>query len=352
MSAGPKSIRVTTYNVLSSSLARADYFSFCSPKYLSASYRLAKVKEKLQAEVSKNAIICLQEVSTQWAGDFHKYFASRGYHFVTGLYGNKFNGYMGVGVAFPLSEYEILDADITRIADTKNMPRKPKKEENKLVSTIKNLFYWPLYRFFKALGAIPDKPKSAWDESLTRFNQMVSVRLQHKVEGATPFVVGTYHMPCIFKIPQVMMIHCALSAKYIHNYASGAPYVYCGDFNIKPDSIMYSLLTEGDVSQEAPEYPKPVEGDEDWKCKVTPLKSAYKEFLGKEPEYTNNARIVDQEPFVETLDYIFTSSQHPWKVLDVENLAQKHPPKAQVTEPLPSEHEPSDHVLLSAELTL
>jgi endonuclease/exonuclease/phosphatase family metal-dependent hydrolase len=41
------------------------------------------------------------------------------------------------------------------------------------------------------------------------------------------------------------MIHCALSAQHIHKFAAGSPYVYCGDFNIKPDSVMYEVMTTG-----------------------------------------------------------------------------------------------------------
>ena len=77
-------------------------------------------------EISDGAIISLQEVSHQWAGVLHAYFAARGYYMVTGLYGNKFNGYMGVAVAVPTAKYDILDVDITRIADTKRLPRKPR----------------------------------------------------------------------------------------------------------------------------------------------------------------------------------------------------------------------------------
>ena len=352
--ANARSVRVTTYNVLSSSLARADYFSFCNPSWLQGSYRLSKLRDKIDAEVEKKSIICLQEVSTAWAGSLHGFFASRGYHFITGLYGNKFNGYMGVGVAVPLSEYEILDADVTRIADTKTVARTKKATpDNIVLATLKNL-QSSLKRLLRALGLLPEKKKGVWEESLNRFNQMISVRLQPKgdSDSTRAFVVGTYHMPCIFRIPQVMMIHCALSAQHIHKYAAGAPYIYCGDFNIKPDSPMYELLTKGKVDASIPEYPAPMNEADNWKPELAaPLKSAYKELLGKEPEYTNNARIVDQEPFVETLDYIFTSEAGGWKVNDVEDLAAKHPPKDSVKEPLPSEHEPSDHVLLSAGLS-
>ena len=53
-----------------------------------------------------------------------------------------------------------------------------------------------------------------------------------------PFVVGTYHMPCMFKVPSVMMIHCALSAQHIHKYANNDPYVLVGDFNIRPGASL------------------------------------------------------------------------------------------------------------------
>ena len=217
-SSSAASIRVTTYNVLSSQLARADYFSFCNPKWLQASYRLTKIKEKMDAEVARKSIICLQEVSTAWAGNLHTYFAARGYHLITGLYGGKFNGYMGVALAVPLSEYDILDADVTRVADTKKVTRAPK--ESGLLHALKNIFYWPALRMLKALGWY-EPPKSAWDEALNKFNQMVVVRLRPKQaqqqaapsasadesDTASSFVVGTYHMPCVFRIPQVNPRH-------------------------------------------------------------------------------------------------------------------------------------------------
>ena len=87
------SVRVATYNVLSSHLGGADYFTSCKPEHLDASARLVTLKKKLDAEIESKAVICLQEISTPWACLLHVYFASKGYHMVTGLYGNKFNGY-------------------------------------------------------------------------------------------------------------------------------------------------------------------------------------------------------------------------------------------------------------------
>lgn len=89
-------------------------------------------------------------------------------------------------------------------------------------------------------------------------------------------------MPCAFFLPAVMMIHCALSVQHTQRLAksfgssnasirggnnnspteqksdssdsikesnsipSGPdPYILVGDFNIKPDSNMYRMITEG-----------------------------------------------------------------------------------------------------------
>ena len=53
-----------------------------------------------------------------------------------------------------------------------------------------------------------------------------------------------------------------------------------------------------------------------------------------------------QEPFVDTLDYIFMSKD--WKVESVVSL----PSKTELVGPLPVATEPSDHLLLSATVSL
>jgi hypothetical protein len=47
----------------------------------------------------------------------------------------------------------------------------------------------------------------------------------------------------MFKVPSVMMIHCALSAQHIDKYASSDPYLLVGDFNIKPGTTPPHLLS-------------------------------------------------------------------------------------------------------------
>lgn len=125
------SVRVVSYNVLSSHLAEAAHFHKCHPDHLNADGRLNKIFSKLQEEMgSSSPIICLQEVSQLWAGKFHVFFAQHKYQMITGLYGKKFNGYMGVVLAYPTSIYDVLEVDIATLSDTREggWPRPPLEE--------------------------------------------------------------------------------------------------------------------------------------------------------------------------------------------------------------------------------
>jgi len=70
----------------------------------------------------------MQELSLEWTGKLHCFFASRNYYLITTQYGNKFNGYMGVGIAYPMSKFILQEGDITRIADTKRVIKEVKQQ--------------------------------------------------------------------------------------------------------------------------------------------------------------------------------------------------------------------------------
>jgi mRNA deadenylase 3'-5' endonuclease subunit Ccr4 len=59
---GAASVRVASYNVLSDSLCRASHYVHSAPGDLENGARLLRVKAKLQEEMDKGAVICLQEV--------------------------------------------------------------------------------------------------------------------------------------------------------------------------------------------------------------------------------------------------------------------------------------------------
>ena len=85
-----------------------------------------------------------------------------------------------------------------------------------------------------------------------------------------------------------------------------------------------------------------------WRPFVEPMNSAYKLALGKEPDYTNCARVRNDPIFFDTLDYIFLSSN--WKVNSVVSLPVALQPSEM--KPMPLANEPSDHLLLSANIEL
>ena len=309
-------------------------------------------------ELSLGSIICLQELSTLWTSKLHTYFYKNDYYLVTGLYGNKFNGYMGVGIAIPKKLYNINDIIINRIADTyidenSNVKKYDDNKSNNTSGIFKSLKN-QLKKISLTIGSLVGIGKNnvtkekldPWYEANKKMNQMVILQLEKKKQNKSnkdsTFYIGTYHMPCMFKLPAVMMIHCAASTQYIQKIANGKPYIYCGDFNIMPDSLMYKMLTSGKGNMTAFNllpYNK-------FKFEVEPLKSAYKEFNNIEPLYTNFAQTKGSSSlFKGTLDYIFISDE--WKVQDVVKLPNEYPQAG-----LPSIDEPSDHILLGATMSL
>ena len=138
------------------------------------------------------------------------------------------------------------------------------------------------------------------------------------------------------------------------------PYILAGDFNIMPESPHYKLLTTGSLDKSDPTYP-PAKFGVEWTIEAEAMDSAYAE-IGEEPEFTNYAHIQDQEnPFIGTLDYIFLSRKSKttriidekvagewWKV----NGVTKLPSVAESGGPFPNAVEPSDHLLISADLEL
>jgi len=74
--------------------------------------------------------------------------------------------------------------------------------------------------------------------------------------------------------------------------------------------------------------------------------SSYVTKHGSEPDFTIYSKFQQDPIFIETLDYIFHS--RGWRVDSVLAL----PDRSNVDGPLPNRDEPSDHLLLSAAMTL
>lgn len=342
--------RIVSYNVLSSSLAGASHFPDCDPENLKASARLKRLLIKLEGPVASRSIICLQEVSLAWSGPLHTFFANRGFHLMLASHGSYFNGYMGEGLAFPLDLYEAVDLRIERLTDFMNWPQPPK-----LVG-VAGLLSEIRIRIVKAMQALVgfSKPsryakREPWAHARGRHNRFIFARLRSRTNGAK-ICVGTYHMPCVFWSPPVMMIHCALVVSRFQKLCGDDHGVLAGDFNIKPTDESYAMILRGTVDEAHEDYPpKAPDGSSasSWFPKpLAPMKSAYREVLGDEPDFTNYAKVENQPVFIETLDYMFCTKDVD--VVDVIRLAKREA----VQGPYPDATEPSDHVMIGATLRL
>jgi mRNA deadenylase 3'-5' endonuclease subunit Ccr4 len=344
------SVRVVSYNVLSSHLAQPSHFATYPPAHLDASSRLTAVFNKLEHEMKQeaNTVLCLQEVSYDWAGSLHTFFASRGYHCVAGQYGKKFNGYMGVVLAWPVETLEAVHVDISRLADQREGGW-PARNEPSALERLWNSVNALVDSSRKFAGLPVEEVIDHWNMSERRFNVLVTAVLREK-ESGRQFCIGNYHMPCAYYAPMVMTIHADLAARHVQKLAQEhgvVPHVLAGDFNIKPSESIYKLLTTGAMDRDDPFYPTP-KNDMEWTPTAAAMQSAYALSEHGEPNFTNYARVKEQEPFIDTLDYIFLSQKH-WKVRDVKAI-----PHRDEYSQLPNldREEPSDHVLIAASLAL
>uniref|UniRef100_A0A7S3QC25 Endonuclease/exonuclease/phosphatase domain-containing protein n=1 Tax=Chaetoceros debilis TaxID=122233 RepID=A0A7S3QC25_9STRA len=350
------SVRVVSYNILSSELAEPDYHTLCTPEDLDTSIRLPRILGKLQSELDRaqendeKVVFCLQEVSHEFATALHVFFAERGYHFITALYGRKFNGFMGIGTAIPTASFELQTVDIVKLADERKggWPRAPREPEpgilqRYVVSPIMN----PVTAAYQYLRGPQRKQDDAWDYSKYRHNQFIGCKLQSRDCVDSPFWIGNYHMPCAFRTPSVMNIHADLVGNRIQHLAGDAPYILAGDFNAQPGQNPYEFLRTGVVDESDETYPPEKYGMK-WESSMKSMRSAYFEMNKEEPEYTNASHngAMNSESFIGTLDYIFLSQQ--WNVNNVLAL----PKRKDLVGVYPNANEPSDHLMIAASLEL
>jgi mRNA deadenylase 3'-5' endonuclease subunit Ccr4 len=176
---------------------------------------------------------------------------------------------------------------------------------------------------------------------MDRSNTLVCLQI---VIGGKPLYIGTYHMPCLYKEPDVMAIHSSIVKDLMFQLAAGQDFILAGDFNLKPCDTAYRALTEkGYVNVYFPEF-------NDQNISYRPnvrqvLKSAYREKNGSEPVYTNYSDTPHSPNFCATLDYIFFNGQ-----LTVENVLEL--PDQPTGKSYPDETHPSDHLMIAATFRL
>jgi 2',5'-phosphodiesterase len=284
---GVDTIRVATYNILSDKLSRHSHFSHCAPEDCDPETRLLRIKEKLRMEMDQNSIICLQEVSRHWSAELVPFLDENDYQYAVGCSGGQFNGYMGQCLAWPRGKFKVEAVDVTRISDTVEWPKKIAPPPAAAESSSRDVVQGELYAMerlkdylrvyvkettslFNDLVSGPqekvqspteEKPKrppfDVWDTTKSRHNCIVMARLRDRETGSK-FVIGTYHMPCLFGSDakcQVMVAHCALLMRHAQQWAKGDPLLVTGDFNIKPFDPAYKFISDGELDPDHMQHP-------------------------------------------------------------------------------------------------
>jgi len=160
-------------------------------------------------------------------------------------------------------------------------------------------------------------------------------------------------MPCLFEEPQLRQakaIHAAIARASVMRFADGTGVAFAGDFNTKPEDSELEVLQSAMLGPSDKAHPPNCGGLSlsTWLAQdnTRRLRSAYAAFCGSEPNFTNYAWIEKEpHPFQATLDYIFVSDD-----LSVEGVRPL--PDSAPEEVFPSASEPSDHLMLAADILL
>eukprot|EP00439_Symbiodinium_sp_Y106_P057186 s2496_g8.t1 len=229
-------VTVISWNVLCPQLCTELIFPHSRLQDLDDDIRWGRVLKKLSEKVEENAVICLQELSQDWCARLHVFFLKSDYCLVNSNYGKEGDGYMGVAIAFPRRLYDLPAVSIKRVSEA--LPRHHSPAEGQGHDLNAN-------------------SPSSWTISRSRQNRMISLRLRPR--GTTyadkDFVVSTYHMPCFFRDMKVMVIHASLAAQCALEFAGDLPLILAGDFNFRPGSSPYVLLTNGSLPEEHHDHP-------------------------------------------------------------------------------------------------
>jgi len=355
-------LKLTTYNVLSPRLASPQQYPSYAREDLAKDSRWPKILNRMQKAVDDDRIIALQEVDLEWAGNLHAFFAERGYAVVFAQYGKQMNGYMGVMMAWPTKVFQVLDVELCKLTDTAPKRVWPRSEAGPLA----RFGYLTYQGLTDILGCRPPEFETEggeWKLAQGRMNEAILVRLRPRATSCD-FCVATYHMPCLFGTTEkvrAVNIHSQLLLNRLKRFAAAdvkkgfqeAPVALMGDFNIKPGTSSYRLIESGGsiatVSKQGSKHE--VHGLEQLPIAEFPdgLRSAYKDFHGQEPMFTNYAMsAMSKEAFVDTLDYIWFSPGR-LKVVACQQLPKE---TGNVNGPFPNAEEPSDHLPLHATLRM
>ncbi|CAF3987955.1 unnamed protein product [Adineta steineri] len=329
-------VRVVTYNILVPILAnQPEHYTKCQIEFLQTDYRWKLIQFQLEQEIihHDNTIICIQELSLPLLPKLELFFRRLNYTFFHNLYEERHKDYMGVGIAIPVS-MQLNSISIIKIGDHIRSICKLREKETILLPEESNLHH-------DVKNKLTEPVSDPWETAINRRNTLVC--LQVMINNKSLYI-GTYNMPCLYKEPDVMIIHSSIVKDLMFQLSDGQDFILAGDFNIRPQDACYQALTKKDDSDI--DLPQSNIYEISYKRNAAQvLNSAYREKNGIEPVYTNFAHSPQSPNFCETLDYIFFNGD-----LTVEEVLKL--PDDPTSESYPDETHPSDHLMIAATFQL
>ena len=278
-----KTIVVHTYNVLCETLSPTTRYTQCDPDQCDPTFRFDLLEGLLTQHVEKGEILCLQELGQRWYEALKEgIFNDNSYTAIPCLYGKNKHDNMGVVIAYPNKDYELLDYSHKRVADLFNVPDRQR--------TIDGNY-----------GPISQKTKSLWEQASSKPNRVLQCKFSQSSTDRE-FYIATWHGPCEFLTPQVMEIHINYCSRWLNTTLhEGLPLIFAGDFNFTPQSPSYQRLTQ---SEDQPPLPPCSTKDEWSKSTRTKFADVYR-FMndGEDPRWTTCGG--QKEPFIGVLDYVY-----------------------------------------------
>jgi len=367
-------IQVITYNVLSPTLV--DRMN-ATDDDKDPKNRLTRIlyilqgcmlqKERVERVDDYEIIFCLQEVGQQWVGHFTRFFNSHGYDCVMATYGNHFNDYMGVMMAWSrkliVTDIQLIkpnDYILTKEDEEKEKEREHDEKQQELRESRQGMKWKDyLHRFVgeimcnkattpnhvdrvnhveKECGV--DTPVDPWATARKKYNTLIIVRFLL----AGKFVnVATYHMPCKYRDLDLMAIYTMTALRAIEkNCQRNEVVIFAGDFNSQPDSRQYNMITR----QNPVFLSEALLHDRNWHSSSFKYESAYRTVFGQESG-TNYNSSGSSGAFSGCLDYIFYRN-----CTAVEALDNHKDFDHMVKDGKDLDSQPSDHVLLCVLFTL
>jgi len=322
-------VSVYTYNLLSTRLSDASFHNRCFPKYLDTEYRWELIHERLSSQMKKNSVICLQELSEEWIMKLMGLFLQNEYVFIYD------SAWLGVGIAYPSSLYSFKGMSMIAVGEhlQKECKRAPKTTQSLIPYGLSHA-----WRYIQSWFITPKQEEDPWEGAIRAKNRLIGVSLSDKTGHC--FKVFTYHMPCLFRNPNLMNIQAAALLTTVQKEAQDHAYVLAGDFNSTPDSEVYRMITKGRCV-----FPRSTSFMTTPDFKLDIMQSAYDSVNSCEPAYTNFSHTCRSvAPFRDTIDYIFFSGMTCTQVMATR--------EDRSTATFPNAEEPSDHLPLCATFSI